>query len=504
MGFQAVYRRHTPFALELFTYPLFNGSFRVQKVGDVLLYAYLFSEQPEFNWRGIESVSFYIGGQEIDTWDSFYLNTLHPVLTSQYAGYAPDDMPHFLPLPLPMLPTKNMKYHEIEIVVRPPLKVSLNIMFAFVNEDIPDSDILYQRVFKQTVQPNVPFSLYGAVKYITSSNLALDTIRIDRDYTIAPLNVQFMFHSRTKTFQYVGRNVIEFDIGIRTLYAEADENTLNMYGYDSNDDFIFTRMDYYTQNRIETRNFGALQALKVVNGKYIVTLQNVYDTNLTTVYNSPDEIVECFLINQTLFVILRKFGIYNSNSQTIIPYAFSDIEYFSAQVKDNFIIVYSKTEHIMFYDVVNNFMSAQAPNTDISSYVISSSIQRDPLDTFEGNSKNLYTRENEYGQTVIYRKNDPIFTIPGNGYRQIIYDSQNIYVYFLSLATSTIFKLQEALYDTYRIPMIIPFCLDTNSTGLSGYRWFNGEDIRLNGSGTLYAITYNILTVKNGMASLRF
>lgn len=309
MSFQAVYRRHTPFALELFTYPLFNGSFRLQKVGDVLLYAYLFTEENEFNWRSIQSISFYIGGQEIDTWDSFYLNTLHPVLLSQYSGFAPDQTPHFLPIPIPMLPTKNMRFHEIEIVVRPPLDVTLNAMFAFVDEEIPDCDILYHRVSKQAVQPNVPFSLYGAAKFITSSDAALDTIRIDRDYTIAPMNIQFMHHSRTKTFQYLGRNTVSFDVGIKTLYAEAGQTSLNIFGYDVQENFVYTRVDYNTQKRVETKYLGKLTVLKVIDGKYIVTPRNVIQVNIPLLVYSI-QTVDVFTMTSTSFTVnATPFGV---------------------------------------------------------------------------------------------------------------------------------------------------------------------------------------------------
>lgn len=218
--------------------------------------------------------------------------------------------------------------------------------------------------------------------------------------------------------------------------------------------------------------------------------------------NETEDIVDAFNINGKLYIVLRKSGIVNDNN--FIPYAVtgSGIEYYSAQVRNNIIIVYS-TIRPVFFDTTQNIMSLISP-FDKTQYIITSSTERDPLDTFESSKNDYYTRENETGETVVYRRGDPIFTAPGHGYRTIVYDPLNVYIYFMSQATSIILRTQDSLYDTFRIPTIVPFCLDTNSTSLTGYRWFNGEDIRVGTSGTLYAILYTVLTVKNGMASLRF
>lgn len=216
--------------------------------------------------------------------------------------------------------------------------------------------------------------------------------------------------------------------------------------------------------------------------------------------NYDEDIIDCFNVNETLYIVFRSSGIRTSQNLFFqYPITDSGIEHYSAQLKNGFIIVYS-TFRPVFFDTTQNVMSLIPPDSSI--YQVSSSTERDPLDTFESSKNQYYVREDQNGRSVIYRQNNPIYVAEGNGYRNIVYDP--FYVYFLSQSSTTILRIQEALYDTYRIPMIIPFCLDTNSTGLSGYRWFNGEDIRINGSGTLYAITYSVLSVKNGMASLRF
>lgn len=218
--------------------------------------------------------------------------------------------------------------------------------------------------------------------------------------------------------------------------------------------------------------------------------------------NETEDIVDAFNINEQLYIVLRSSGIYISGQLIRYPITGSGIEYYSAQVRNNIIIVYS-TIRPVFFDTTQNIMSLISP-FDKTQYIITSSTERDPLDTFESSKNDYYTRENETGETIVYRKGDPIFSTPGHGYRTIVYDPLNVYIYFMSQATSIILRTQDSLYDTFRIPTIVPFCLDTNSTSLTGYRWFNGEDIRVGTSGTLYAILYTVLTVKNGMASLRF
>ena len=105
-------------------------------------------------------------------------------------------------------------------------------------------------------------------------------------------------------------------------------------------------------------------------------------------------------------------------------------------------------------------------------------------------------------QSYIMKDNAFAFGLNGIGYRTLVSGYGGDYMYALSQKSLEIARVST--WDNFMpIQTFIPFCLDTNSTDLAGYKWFRGEDVRVEGSGTLYAVMYNVLTVQNGMAGLR-
>ena len=504
MAFHAVYKRHTPFAFETVSCPVFNGVYKVQKVGDVLLYAYLYYES-EFPSQ-IQSISLFIGGQEIDTWDDYYLNVLNPVLMSKYNGYTPRSRTKFLPLPIPMLPLKNMRYHEIEFVVKPSgLPISIHMMQAWVDETIPDGDILYHRVFPQRIRPNVPFSIYGAVKYIASSDFQLDTVRFEREYNVLPLRAAFMNNTTTKTRDFVGGPAL-IDIPIRVLHATLLTATdIELYGYD--DQSRFGKCMFFILREV-CGEFTPIsidddEVLKVV-GEYILCRHSVRRLDGTLVETYSDDIINGYIIYEKLFIVFRTIGFKYINSTTLGLYTVENQKHYSThQVKDEkYIISYTDGS----YDIINTDTleaTRNIPTSEIASILSIPSSQLDERDALEvGRTDEYYSRE-EGGVSKIYFQSQLIFTCSTNGYRTLVDDQ--FYIYFFSIISSEVVRIPKGFgADSIRIKTLIPFCTDTNSSDLTGYRWFSGEDIRINASGMLYVIVYTILSVQNGMASLRF
>ena len=72
-----------------------NGTVRIQKVGDVMLYAYV--QSLDGSPPKIGDVTLYIGGQEIDTWDLNYLTVVHPGILDERSNYILGSS--FIPLP---------------------------------------------------------------------------------------------------------------------------------------------------------------------------------------------------------------------------------------------------------------------------------------------------------------------------------------------------------------------------------------------------------------------
>ena len=502
MAFHAVYKRHTPFAFETVSCPVFNGVYKVQKVGDVLLYAYLYyeSEIPSH----IQSISLFIGGQEIDTWDEYYLNVLNPVLMSKYNGYTPHISTKFLPLPIPMLPLKNMRYHEIEFVVKPSgLPISIHMMQAWVDEIIPDGDILYHRVFPQRIRPNIPFSIYGAVKYIASSDFRLDTVRFEREYNVLPLRVAFMNNTTTKTRDFIGGLAL-IDIPIRALHATLLTPTeIQLYGYD--DQSRFGQCTFFIVREI-CSEFTHIpvdndEVLKVV-GEYILCRRSIRRLDGKLVETYSDDIINGYIIKEKLFIVFRIIGFKYIDDKTMSGYTVENQKHYSTDHFKNYIISYMDGS----YDIINTDTleaTRNIPTSEIASILSIPSSQLDERDALEaGRTDEYYSRE-EGGVSKIYFKSQLIFTCPTNGYRTLLDDE--FYIYFFSIVSSQVVRIPKGSgVDSIRIRTLIPFCTDTNSSDLTGYRWFSGEDIRINASGMLYVIVYTILSVRNGMASLRF
>ena len=503
MAFHAVYKRHTPFAFETVSCPVFNGVYKVQKVGDVLLYAYLYYES-EFPSQ-IQSISLFIGGQEIDTWDEYYLNVLNPVLMSKYNGYTPRSRTKFLPLPIPMLPLKNMRYHEIEFVVKPAgLPISIHMMQAWVDETIPDGDILYHRLFSQNIRPNIPFSIYGAVKYIASSDFQLDTIRFEREYNVLPLQVGFMNNTTTKTRDFIGGPALVF-IPIRVLHAKLmPPNEIQLYGYD--DQSRFGQCTFFILREVcgefTPISVDGDEVLKVV-GEYILCRRSVRGLDETLVETYSDEIIDGYIINEKLFIVFRTIGFKYIGDATIGRYTYENQNHYSThQINKKYIISYTDG----LYDIINTDTvqaTRNPPTTDFPRLISIQSTTLDPRDALAaGRTDEYYSRE-EGGVSKIYYQSQLVFTCPTNGYRTLLNDQ--FYIYFFSIVSTQVVRIPIGIgTDSIRIKTLIPFCTDTNSSDLTGYRWFSGEDIRINASGMLYVIVYTILSVRNGMASLRF
>lgn len=504
MAFHAVYKRHTPFAFESVSCPVFNGVYKVQKVGDVLLYAYLYYES-EFPSQ-IQSISLFIGGQEIDTWDDYYLNVLNPVLMSKYNGYTPQSITKFLPLPIPMLPLKNMRYHDIEFVVKPAgLPISIHLMHAWVDETIPDGDILYHRVFPQRIRPNIPFSIYGAVKYIASSDFRLDTIRFEREYNVLPLRVAFMNNTTTKTRDFIGSPVL-ISIPIRVLHATlASTKQIQLYGYDTETRFGQCMFDILREicGEFTPIPVGDDEVLKVV-GTYIVCRRSVWNLIGTLIDTYSDDIIDAYMIGGRLFIVFRTIGFKYIDSTTLGLYTSNDRNHYSThQVKDEkYIISYTDGS----YDIIDTGTlqaTQNIPTYEIGEIISIRSTELDPRDALEVGRTDRYYSKEEGGLSKIYYQSQLVFTCPTNGYRTLVDDK--FYIYFFSIVSTQAVRIPKGVgTDSIRIQTLIPFCTDTNSSDLTGYRWFSGEDIRVNASGMLYVVVYTILSVRNGMASLRF
>jgi hypothetical protein len=208
------------------------------------------------------------------------------------------------------------------------------------------------------------------------------------------------------------------------------------------------------------------------------------------------------MIKGRLFIVFRTIGFKYLDDRTISGYTFDDRNHYSTHQIKNYIISYTDGS----YDIIDTDTlqaSVNFPTLEVAEIISIPSTELDPRDALAaGRTDDYYSRE-EGGLSKIYYQSQLVFTCPTNGYRTLVDDRD--YVYFFSIASTQAVRIPKGVgIESLYIKTLIPFCTDTNSSDLTGYRWFSGEDIRINASGMLYVVVYTILSVRNGMASLRF
>lgn len=516
MGFQSVYKRHTPFAISSYDYTIQGDKITLDKSGDVLLYMYLYSDT-KVDWYSIHSIDMIIGGQVVSTWDIKYITKFAPFVASTYSKSIYNDTYTFLPIPVPMLPLKNMKYHECEFKIHWNTRENVRcmIVYAFTDEFLPDTDILIHQVKKVQVFQDVPVRIHGMVKYLISDSLSQPTYinYSGVDTHVAPIEVYKYHHT---LFSDNGDALIFANINIglpRTCQRLNDRIFIfsstepAMYMYDTGKYFgnsnNYKRFDIPFPGVWSSCTDGTIIYACSLDGN-LFTVD--YEGNLSIInYTVTHDVYAMYFYKDTLFII---------GTNEITKYSTT------ATVKrlDNF---YNGSFFVLGHPTFGNviLLFGGNDNTDIwveyldsdvsSSFPFSGGLTVAEygtllFDTYDQFSSSIIVNGVQYiasGYNNIFQVGDKIYKleIPEQPYMSLIYDGMNsVYVY----GQDVVFR-----YDISKANCFIPYCLNASSSDSTGFLNFNmmGDVIFKGcGNGNMYVVSYNFIRIQNGMTGILY
>ena len=517
MGFQSVYKRHTPFAIASYDYVIQGDKITIDKSGDVLLYMYLYSDS-SINWYSIDSIDMIIGGQVITSWDVKYITKFMPFLSSTHSRSVYNDTYTFLPIPVPMLPMKKLKFHECEFKIHWKRKENVRcmIVYAFTDEVFPDTDILLQQVYKVQVSENTPIKLNGMIKCMISDTLDQPTFinYSGVDCNVPPLEVCkynhttfsdgenqfvyaainlgmprtcqrlgdtiFIFHSSqpivymydTKSYFGIQGNYKPISIPFSGVWSSCADGT---YVYACSLDGNLFKLDRY--GNVILLNYTATHDVYAVycydDRLYLIGTNNItiYDNGSVTVksldgfYNGS-----FFALGHPVFGnVILLFGGNNSTSIWV--------EYIDAGASGSFVYT-------------DNLIVADYGTVLFNTYdQLSASIFVDGVQYIASGYNNTFQVGTKVYQ--LQQQEQP--------YLSLIHDGRTyVYVY----GASGVFR-----YETSRVTCFVPYCLDASSSESTGFLNFNmlGDVIFKGcGTGTLYTVSYNFLRIQNGMSGILY
>jgi hypothetical protein len=513
-GFVKVFKRHTPFAMSNYNQTITNGTIKLDKVGDILMYMYLYTDIAGFDWKNnIKSVKFYIGGQLINTWDTTYLIDFEPSLVSKRHNYR--EGMSFLPIPIHMLPVKNLQYHEIEIIIDNVTleSVSCHVMYAFVDEVLPPSTEIFLQIDKYTIGSE-PFALYGSVKFMVSGDIQQpDILKLDgHPIKLAPLDVYRYNHVDydTKwgfsdpnsylsfdvldpnltplTSQLIGKNII--------IFSSTQPNALV---YDSTL-FFGSKRSYTTLPLLGPVWTSATDGTDIfaasIDG---VIMRITKDLNVENMIQTGFRVYKMYYFNTNLIIIGDSSAtIFSPSTYESSPtYTWEgrySVDFFDG---GRYIYVYSKDGDVLTRINTLTFL--------VETNLFNDVVQTTGYENYDQFSQSIMVNGDVYyspGRGSLFKKNDEEYQLPANNFSSLIYDGKE-YIYLFPYVGSTIVRYSMHMkYST-----LIPFCLCTNGIQPSGglnMGSFKNVEFEPKSQGTLYVARYNFLCIQNGMAGKLF
>ena len=492
-GFQAVYKRHTPFALSGYDYTLQGGNRIVlDKTGDVLVYMYLYKDNVYVDWNAIDSIDMCIGGQVISSWDSKYITKFMPLLSSgTFSKTAYNDTFSFLPIPVPMIPTKNLRYHQCEFIInwRVQQDVRCMIVYAFVDESIPDCDILLHQVKKFQVRENEPMRIQGLVKYMVSDTLKQPTKL--NDAIVAPIEVYKYYHTYLGDANY--RNFTNANINLgnpRTCQRVGD--TIYIFHSEEPIIYVFKTSDF----------FGLQENYRVIRTNFPYVRASCTDGNEVYAATTSGKVfkVSDLSIMKEVNYEVNALYMYNGDLYTVGNFSINEMSLSG----DNYISSFIIGDNIILFGLNNTISRFNIP-TQTQFFNLIEDVNRFINDnSFDQYSSSIVVNGVTYiasGYNNVFRAGSQEYTlgVQEQPYLTLVYDGDR-YVYVFGF--TNVFR-----YEIYKYSMFIPFCLETHSSDSTGYANFtmmNDVIFRGSGNGTLYTVNYNFLRVQNGMAGLLY
>ncbi len=523
MGFRSVYKRHTPFAMSLYE-QVVQGNRRIvlDKTGDILMYVYLYREGQN-DWTAVKSIEFHIGGKKINEWDVNFLCGIHPKLFEPvYSKIHTDTTSLFLPIPIPpLLPVKNLRYHEVEIIINwvgGSYPVRCFTMFAFTDEALPDaSEMLIQQVRRYNVYDGVPMKMFGLIKCLTSDSIAQPTnMNVDGyDVHIQPEAMYTLYHSRFTRDGFSNER----------RYAYADIGTYNVRTAQRAGEHIFILSSTSPAAKIYDTNkfFGANDSYEIVNtnvpdvwsscvdgsgrGVYASGLsgqvvQITQSRSVVPVCTVPHNVYYTFYYSGTIFMVGTEYvsyfrngvlstvylngGTYDGAFQLTAHPTFGDSLVLFRNDGTNGILVFD--EKLLTFQTYPLLTFSDAYDRFSSSILLDGSLY------FSSGIGDTFARQSlgVFEEVVLKAKESGYYTT-------LVYDGTR-YLYVYGEKTVVRFEAMENF-------MFVPFCTDVqdrDSTGFVNFDPIQNVIFTGCGNGHLYAVRYNFLRIRNGMAGLLY
>lgn len=525
MGFKAVYKRHTPFAISSYDYVIQGDKITLDKTGDVLLNVYLYTDSEYVDWSSINSIDMIIGGQVVSTWDTKYITKFIPLLSSStFSKSAYNETLFFLPLPVPMLPLKNMRYHQCEFKIywRQPLNIRCMITYAFIDEILPDTDLIIQQMSTMNVVDGSPMKIHGLVKYFVSDVLSQPSCinYSGVDVNVAPIDVYKYYHTHFGDIKY--RNFVYSNVKLgmpRTCQLLGD----TIFIFDSSNPIIyaFNKNTYFgvqsNYRRIQTSyptvwtscTDGNFIYACTVDGNFFC-IDEIGNVSTLSFMGPSHEVYAMYYYNNSVYFIgNRTVTVYQLGSGSALPPISLDSDF-----DGSFFIL----GHPSYGNIILLFRDDGTPGIWIY-YLDSGASVNIPVSIQDfqiiGKESVLFNSYNQLSASI--QVNDTSYIASGYNnifivgdqeykldteeqpYLTLVYDGLNyVYVY----GENKVFR-----YEISKYSMFVPYCLSAGSSDSTGYMNFNAlGDVIFKGcgSGKMYAVSYNFLRVQNGMAGLLY
>jgi len=514
-----------------------NRSFKILKTGDVILYVHLISDEPvkAYDWKSvIKSIEYYIGGQKICEWDIEYLAFLSPKLTETlYSRMTYTNGFNFLPIPVYMLPVKNIRFHEIELVINwvtladPNIKCNVTFANLSENEQLPDvTDMIIHQVYKLNLIDGKPLSLHGAVKYIASRDVyqpnqiihngikndfvpEADVYLYKHTNTYSPYKISESYYDffpidfQPKTCQRLGSYIYIFSSNGKGIFKQGVDKIYNsptaFHRLSSLIEDVTTSIVVGDVIYAAGYSSGKIMKIDSTGSQTIVTSLIRHPVNLIHSYSDRLILVGSYELSEyniTTGVIYSTSDFTTAGTTIIVPLS---VAHDSSNLIGAAVLWYSsQVNDVIRYDLSTRLLTPYPT----FNYGISSDINGIPFDQY---STSIILGTDSYYISVnggVFNYNFSKFiNLPNPTYLTMIYDGDG-YIYLYPYNGSVVCR-----FSTNKpISLFLPFCLNTSSSSCGSVYFDNNSELILNGTGNgiVYSVRYNILRIQNGMAGILY
>ena len=519
--FHLDYKRYTPFSLDTVTHEKTNNIFKIEKSGDILMNLYLMYNgiiPSTYYWvNNIVNVEIYIGEICILNYPvKFLVNNYPGIMADTYSKSLYLDNEYFLPIPIPKIPLCALDLQDIKIIVNGNLaNLTLQSTYVYLGPDDKhymknsSHDITIQQLQTKSVSTDGSICLSHPVKFLYSDDFSSDSIIID-GYTmnIPKYNIYYSY----KYYSTLPRKLMNVVSGIQGASSTTSVSYNGVaYLFLTNSNIIYT-FNGTTFGSILMSSFHSF-TFSVINNNQIVACS---ETDIVILSLTGQIISEGFINGgniDTPFAIVGDyiFGetmCYNyTTTNQIINYNKFGINFSYATIDSNKIYT--------FYTTDGKFYSS--PSSIGTNCIVGITALAIPINTYSQliNTSGALLFNGSYyfapiRSTDLFIKTDLNFNVIGSigvniACSGLFYDN-NGHIFLIPRGDISVFNR----FDISSVPIFNffwSFATDTTSsdhTGSLNFSRIHNVSFPNVTYGTVYAVNYNVLRIKNGQASILY